>query len=169
MRGSRALWIRSSPQVASFDCPTVEITGGEPLLQEDAIPLMRRLLSEGYRVLLETGGSLPIDEVPEGVARIIDIKCPASGESARNHWENLEQLRAGDELKFVLTGREDYEWAATQIRERALAGRCPLLFSPVHGGLEAASLARWVLDDGLPVRVQLQMHKLLWPATTRGV
>ena len=156
-------------QVASFGCPTVEITGGEPLLQEDAIPLMRRLLGEGYRVLLETGGSLPIDGVPEGVARIIDIKCPASGESARNHWENLEQLRTGDELKFVLTGREDYEWAASQIRERALAGRCPLLFSPVHGGLEPASLARWVLDDGLPVRVQLQMHKLLWPATTRGV
>lgn len=156
-------------QVAAYRCRTVEITGGEPLLQDDAIPLMRRLLAEGYRVLLETGGSLPIDDVPIGVARIVDIKCPASGESARNRWENLDQLREGDELKFVLTGRDDYEWAATQIRERELAGRCPLLFSPVHGELEPASLARWVLDDGLPVRVQLQMHKLLWPGVQRGV
>jgi len=156
-------------EIERFDCPLVEITGGEPLLQADVAPLMERLLDNGQRVLIETGGSLDIAAVPEGVGRIVDVKCPGSGESERNRWENLEKLREGDELKFVLADREDYLWAARQIRSRALADRCPLLFSPVHGSLDASELAGWMLEDGLPVRLQLQLHKILWPGALRGV
>ena len=147
----------------------IEITGGEPLLQADVIPLMQALVALGRTVLIETGGSLPIERVPVGVRRIIDIKCPGSGESERNRWENLEQLRDGDELKFALADRRDYLWAVQQIGSRQLASRCPVLFSPVHDGLDAAELARWVLEDRLDVRVQLQLHKILWPGVPRGV
>ncbi len=156
-------------RVRSYGCRLVEVTGGEPLLQPDAIPLMRRLVEQGFEVLLETGGSLPIREVPQGVKRIVDVKCPGSGESERNHWDNLDDLREGDELKFVLAGREDYDWAVRELRERALVERAPILFSPVHGAIDSADLARWVLDDGLAVRVQMQLHKILWPAVLRGV
>jgi 7-carboxy-7-deazaguanine synthase len=156
-------------EIDRFHCPLVEITGGEPLLQGDVVPLMERLLESGRRVLIETGGSLDIAAVPEGVGRIVDVKCPGSGESERNRWENLDDLRKGDELKFVLADREDYLWAAGQIRSRGLAGRCPLLLSPVHGRLDAAELAGWLLEDGLPVRLQLQLHKILWPGVVRGV
>ncbi len=156
-------------RVEGYRCRTVEITGGEPLLQAEVIPLMEELVQRDYVVLLETGGSLPVDSVPRGVRRIIDVKCPGSGEADRNRWENLEQLREGDELKFVLADREDYDWAVRQIDERKLAGRCPLLFSPVHGELDAGEMAGWVLEDRLPVRVQLQLHKFLWPGVLRGV
>ena len=152
-----------------YRCRMVEITGGEPLLQADAIPLMEELVQRDHVVLLETGGSLPIDGVPRGVRRIIDVKCPGSGEADRNRWQNLEHLREGDELKFVLAHREDYDWAVRQIEQRKLAGRCPLLFSPVHGELSAGEMAGWVLEDRLPVRVQLQLHKFLWPGVQRGV
>lgn len=156
-------------RVASYGCRLVEVTGGEPLLQPEAVPLLRALVAAGHDVLLETGGSLPVDEVPAGVARIIDVKCPGSGESERNRWQNLDVLRPGDELKFVLADRGDYDWARARIRELALAGRCPLLFSPVHGALDPGELARWVLADRLPVRVQVQLHKVLWPDAERGV
>ena len=156
-------------RVAEQRCALVEVTGGEPLLQPDAITLMRELVGLGYTVLLETGGSLPVEEVPDGVRRIIDVKCPGSGESAKNRWENLDHLRSGDEIKFVLADRADYEWAAAQIGERSLAERCPLIFSPVHGKLAPGSLAGWVIEDRLPVRVQVQLHKVLWPAARRGV
>jgi 7-carboxy-7-deazaguanine synthase len=156
-------------RVTAYGCETVEVTGGEPLLQPEVLDLMRELLARGHAVMLETGGSLPIGAVPAGVRRIVDVKCPASGMSDRNRWENLAELREGDELKFVLAGREDYVWAARQIRERGLAGRCPLLFSAVHGELDPGLLARWVLEDRLPVRVQLQLHKYLWPDVERGV
>jgi 7-carboxy-7-deazaguanine synthase len=156
-------------RVESFGCPTVEVTGGEPLLQAATIPLLEALVAGGYRVLLETGGSLPIEPVPEGVHRIVDLKCPGSGESARNRWENLEVLRPGDEIKFVLAHRDDYLWAARTVRERGLGAGPPVLFSAVHGGLDAGTLARWVLDDRLPVRVQIQLHKHLWPGADRGV
>jgi 7-carboxy-7-deazaguanine synthase len=156
-------------RVAGYGCSLVEVTGGEPLLQAEVIPLLQALVELGHEVLLETGGSLPIEQVPPGVRRIIDVKCPASGESAANRWENLAELREGDELKFVLADRADYDWAAQQIRSRDLAGRCPCLVSPVHGALDAGELARWVLEDRLPVRVQLQLHKLLWPDLLRGV
>jgi 7-carboxy-7-deazaguanine synthase len=156
-------------EVAGFNCRLVELTGGEPLLQPDAIQLMESLVGAGYDVLLETGGSLPIETVPEGVRRIVDIKCPGSGEAHRNRWENLEHLRAGDELKFVVADRDDYVWAARQIRERNLERYGPLLLSPVHGVLEPGEMAEWAMADGLPVRIQIQLHKVLWPGVERGV
>jgi 7-carboxy-7-deazaguanine synthase len=156
-------------RVEGYGCRMVEVTGGEPLLQPEAIPLMQRLLERGHVVLLETGGSMPIDRVPAGVRRILDVKCPGSGEAERNRWENLDDLRDGDEIKFVLADREDYRWAMGRVEERRLAERWPVLFSPVHGVLDPAELAAWVLADGLPVRVQLQVHKILWPGVTRGV
>jgi len=156
-------------RVGTYGCTLVEVTGGEPLVQSEAIDLMRALLVRGHEVLLETGGSLPIEHVPEGVRRIVDVKCPGSGESDRNRWENLDALRPGDELKFVIANRVDYDWAAGVLRSRALHEKATVLFSPVQERLPAGELARWVLDDGLPVRLQLQMHKFLWPAAARGV
>ena len=156
-------------QVERYGCSLVEITGGEPLLQAEATVLMQALVEKGYQVLLETGGSLPVEQVPEGVIRIVDVKCPGSGEEEQNRWENLEHLRPTDELKFVVKDRLDYEWAARLVRERDLARRCPVLFSPVHGVLDPGELARWVLEEGLLVRVQIQLHKILWPGVLRGV
>jgi 7-carboxy-7-deazaguanine synthase len=156
-------------RVESYGCTLVELTGGEPLLQSEAIELMSALLARGHEVLLETGGSLPIEQVPEGVRRIVDVKCPGSGECDHNRWENLGALRAGDELKFVIVDRADYDWAVGVLRENALYERAPILFSAVHDQLSAGDLARWVLEDGLPVRVQIQMHKVLWPSAIRGV
>lgn len=155
--------------VERYRCPLVEVTGGEPLLQPETPDLLRALLARGYRVLLETGGSLPIDGLPDGVVRIVDVKCPGSGEAERNHWPNVDLLKGSDEVKFVIADRADYEWAARQVRERELARRCAVLFSGVHGDLDAGELGRWVLEDGLPVRVQVQMHKILWPGVERGV
>jgi 7-carboxy-7-deazaguanine synthase len=157
-------------RVDAYGCDVVEITGGEPLLQKDVYPLMRQLLDGGRTVMLETGGHLSVEEVPHGVIRVIDVKCPGSGESARNHWANLDRLRPTDEIKFVLRDRADYEYAREIVESRRLLGRCAaVLFSPVHGVLDAKALAAWVLEDRLPVRVQLQIHKFIWDATTRGV
>ena len=157
-------------RVDAYGCDVVEITGGEPLLQKDVYPLMRQLLDRGRTVMLETGGHLSVEDVPDGVIRVIDVKCPGSGESARNHWENLDRLRPTDEIKFVVCDRADYEYAREIVERRRLLGRCgAVLFSPVHGVLEAKALAAWVLEDRLPVRVQLQIHKFIWDATTRGV
>jgi len=155
--------------VAGWDCPRVLVTGGEPLLQEDTIPLLEALVARGYEVQIETGGSLPIEAIPREVARIVDVKCPGSGEAERNRWENLSDLTPRDELKFVLAGRSDYEWAKDLLRDRGLASVCPVLFSPVHGEVDPADLARWILADALPVRLQLQLHKTLWPGAVRGV
>jgi 7-carboxy-7-deazaguanine synthase len=155
--------------VGTYGCKLVELTGGEPLLQPEAIDLMRALVARGHDVLLETGGSLSIEHVPEGVRRIVDVKCPGSGESDRNRWENLDALRPGDELKFVIADRADYDWAAGVVVARVLQEKAPVLFSPVQDKMIAGDLARWVLDDRLPVRVQIQMHKILWPAAVRGV
>ena len=156
-------------EVDRFGCGLVEVTGGEPLLQADVHELLGRLVDRGFRVLLETSGSLPIEGVPDGVARIVDVKCPASGEVDRNRWENLDRLRAGDELKFVIADRADYLWAREQVAQRALTRRCPVLFSAVHELLDPASLAAWILEDRLDVRIQIQVHKVLWPGILRGV
>ncbi len=174
-------------EVARLGCPIVEVTGGEPLLQEDAIPLLRNLLSLGGRVLLETGGSLPIETVPQGVARIVDVKCPASGEAERNRWENLQHLKSTDEIKFVIATREDYEWAKARIGEHELAAICPLLFSWAHPlapeqqdkslkkmppgqtPISRQGLAEKILADALPVRFQVQLHKVIWAPEQRGV
>jgi len=156
-------------RVTAYGCSLVEVTGGEPLLQPEAVDLMRALLGRGLEVLLETSGSLPIDDVPSGVKRIVDLKCPDSGEVARNLWRNIDALGAGDEIKFVIASRTDYEWAADMVRSRGLAAKATVLFSPVHGGLPGGELARWILSDALPVRVQIQVHKHLWPGVPRGV
>ncbi len=156
-------------RVAEHRCPLVELTGGEPLLQPAARPLLRELCERGYEVLLETGGGLDISGVDPRVHRILDIKCPASGEAENNRWPNLEQLTERDEVKFVLAGEADYRWARELILSRRLAERCPVHVSPVHGAIDSEELASWILRDRLPVRLQLQVHKVVWGADTRGV
>ncbi len=156
--------------VMAYACPLVEITGGEPLLQEDVYPLMDRLVGAGRTVLLETGGHRPLDRVPPDVVRIVDVKCPGSGEAERMAWENLASLRPADQVKFVVQDRADYLYARDVLQRYDLASRCAaVLFSPVHGVLAPRELAAWVLEDALPVRVQLQAHKYIWDAETRGV
>jgi 7-carboxy-7-deazaguanine synthase len=156
--------------VERYGCQLVEITGGEPLLQEDVFPLMRRLLDNGRTVLLETGGHRPIDAVPDEVIKIVDVKCPASGESDKNEWRNLDALSPHDEVKFVIQDRRDYEFAVDVVRRYRLAERCAaILFSPVHGVLHPRTLSEWMLVDNLPARLQVQLHKYIWPPSTRGV
>jgi len=151
------------------DCLLVELTGGEPLLQHDIGDLARRLLESGYTVLCETSGSLPVDRVPPEVVKIVDLKPPGSGEESSNDWRNLAILDPDrDELKFVIADREDYEWAARQVRERDLA-RFVVHLSPEFESQDPRELAEWVLADGLPVRVQLQVHKFIWEPSARGV
>jgi 7-carboxy-7-deazaguanine synthase len=154
----------------ALGCELVEITGGEPLVQRECPELARRLLDKGYTVLVETSGSLPIDVLPEGVISIMDLKCPDSGECAKNHWPNIAALRPRDEVKFVIAGRADYEWARGVTREHDLPARCnAVLFSPVFSAVEPKTLVSWILEDELPVRFQLQMHKFIWPPSERGV
>ena len=153
-----------------FGCSLVEVTGGEPLLQEDVYPLMQTLLERGKTVLLETGGHRSTERVPADVVTILDVKCPGSGEVERNDWDNLARLRAHDEVKFVVKDRIDYEFARDVIARHELSGRAAAIhLSPVHGVLDPKPLSEWVLADGLPVRVQLQLHKYIWSPTTRGV
>jgi 7-carboxy-7-deazaguanine synthase len=157
-------------RVETYNCPLVEITGGEPLLQEDVYPLMQALLDRGKTVLLETGGHRPTERVPMDVVTILDVKCPGSGEAGRMHWPNLERLRPHDEVKFVLRDRDDYEYARDVITRYDLAARAAAIhLSPVHGVLNPRTLSEWVLADTLPVRVQLQLHKYIWEPDTRGV
>jgi 7-carboxy-7-deazaguanine synthase len=156
--------------VARHQCSLVEITGGEPLLQEDVYPLMERLLSSGLTVMLETGGHRPIDRVPAAVLKIVDVKCPGSGESSRNHWRNLDRLAPHDEVKFVIRDRADYEFARAIIEGHALETRAgAILMSPVHGVLDPKMLSEWMLADRLAARLQLQLHKYIWSPATRGV
>ncbi len=157
-------------EVEKYGCPLVEITGGEPLLQEDVYPLMDRLLESGHTVMIETGGHRSIARVPNAVLKIVDVKCPGSGEAHRNHWENLGIVGSHDEVKFVLKDRADYDYAKEAVAKHALIGRVGAVhFSPVHGVLDARALSEWVLADRLAVRVQLQLHKFIWSPETRGV
>jgi 7-carboxy-7-deazaguanine synthase len=157
-------------QVEAHGCPVVELTGGEPLLQADAYPLMERLLASGKTVMLETGGHVSLARVPREVVKVMDVKCPGSGESHRMDWDNLERLAPHDEVKFVLRDRADYEYARDVVRTHDLAARAAaVLFSPVHGVLDPKQLSEWVLADRLPVRLQLQVHKYIWDPNTRGV
>jgi 7-carboxy-7-deazaguanine synthase len=156
--------------VMAFGCPLVEITGGEPLLQDDVYPLMAELRDRGLTVLVETGGHISVERVPEGVVKIIDVKCPASGESARNHWPNLDLLAPADQVKFVILDRADYDFARNAVSRHALPAKCSaVLFSPVHDALPPPELASWILADKLEVRLQLQVHKYIWGAHARGV
>ena len=150
-------------------CRLVELTGGEPLLQHDIGDLATALLAGGYTVLCETSGSLPVDRVPEAVVKIVDFKCPGSGEMESNDWTNLERLAPEqDELKFVICDRGDYQWAKRQLEERSL-DRFVVHFSPEFDGLHPRKLAEWILSDGLSARLQLQVHKFIWDPQTRGV
>jgi len=149
-------------QVGSYGARQVCVTGGEPLAQKNCLPLLAALCDAGYEVCLETSGALDISGVDARVSRIVDLKAPGSGESTKNRWANLELLSARDELKFVLKDRADYEWARQTISEHHLDAVCPLLFSPVQGEIDPTALAEWILADRLPVRFQLQLHKLLW-------
>jgi 7-carboxy-7-deazaguanine synthase len=149
--------------------PLVEVTGGEPLLQPEALPLMARLADAGRTVLLETSGALDISPVDPRVHVILDVKTPGSGEVAANVWENLARLETGDEVKFVVCDRADFEWAVAQIRAHRLLDRCPVLLSAVSGRVDPTALASWILETGLPLRLQVQLHKILWDPTARGV
>lgn len=151
-------------RVAAFSCPTVCVTGGEPLAQKACLPLLTALCDAGYSVSLETSGALDVSGVDPRVSRIMDLKAPESGESARNLYANLDHLTARDEIKLVLASEADYLWARQQLADHALARRCPVLFSPVQGQLDPAKLVEWILRDRLPVRFQLQLHKVLWGA-----
>ncbi len=174
-------------QISNLKLPLVELTGGEPLLQKNSRPLMQTLGDDGFTVLIETSGAHDISQIDPRVHRIMDLKCPSSGEAARNRFENIAHLRATDEIKFVIGTREDYEWAKTQITAHRLAAICPLLFSWVHplapaqqtlvlkqvpAGLTPISrkeLAEKIIADALPVRFQIQQHKIIWPPAQRGV
>jgi 7-carboxy-7-deazaguanine synthase len=154
----------------SFETPLVELTGGEPLLQPGTIPLLTSLCDAGRTVLLETSGEADVSRVDPRVHKIMDLKAPGSGESHRNRWTNVSHIGKGDEIKFVLASREDYEWMRETIREKDLPAHTPnLLASTVFGKLAARELVAWVMTDKLPVRVQLQMHKYIWGAEAVGV
>ena len=157
-------------EVDRLDCPLVEVTGGEPLLQEDVYPLMQSLLDRGRTVLLETGGHRSTRRVPEAVVTVLDVKCPGSGEAHRNDWSNLQRLRPHDEVKFVIRGRVDYEYARDVVTRHHLGERAAAVhLSPVHGVMNLRQLAEWALADRLPARVQVQLHKYIWDPVTRGV
>lgn len=149
-------------QVAAYSPRYVCVTGGEPLAQKACPELLSRLCDSGYEVSVETSGALDISKVDTRVSRVMDIKTPASSEEASNRYENIDALTANDQVKFVICNREDYDWAKQKLEEFDLASRCEVLFSPVHGDIEARQLAEWILEDNLPVRMQVQLHKYLW-------
>lgn len=158
-------------KVKGYACSLVEVTGGEPLLQEDTLPLISNLLDKGFRVLLETNGSLDVSRVDRRCLRIIDVKLPTSGEAGKNYLRNISMLHAGDELKFVIGGKKDYAFAKKILHRipEAVKDEIVVNFSPIFGIMEPGRLAGWILDDRLPVRLNLQLHKVLWPQDMRGV
>lgn len=169
-RGSPMLPSAILQKIKEFSCHTVCITGGEPLLQQSVLSLMTQICDEGYTVTLETGGSLPIDAVDPRVHVILDIKCPGSGMSEKNHWDNLKAIKPKDEIKFVLLDRNDYDWAVKVIHQHNLSSLTPhLLLSPVFGKLDPQELVKWILEDRLPVRLNMQLHKFIWTPETKGV
>lgn len=156
-------------KIRNYPCKLVELTGGEPMLQKEIPELSARLLDLGYTVLMETGGSLDLSPLDPRVIKIMDLKCPGSGEEEKNYWPNLSILQPHDQIKFVLKDRRDYEWVLAKIREHRLGYRFHLLFSPVHGELDLQQLAKWMLADGVSARFQVQLHKYIWHPETRGV
>ncbi len=156
-------------RVGSYGCSLVEVTGGEPLHQPGALVLLTKLCDAGYHVMLETSGTCDISTIDNRVSIIMDVKCPGSGMTDRMMWTNIEHLSQKDEVKFVLKDRPDYEWAKDIVTQYGLENRCPVLLSPVFGSLDLQPLAKWILNDRLPVRIQVQLHKLIWDPETRGV
>jgi len=173
--GQRMTLTEIVQRVVEIGTPLVEVTGGEPLAHAPAFRLVTLLLDAGFTVLVETSGAIDLAPLDLRAHRIMDLKCPGSGESARNLWSNLDHLGGGDEIKFVLADRADYEWAVDVVRGRGLDARVregslrAILFSPVWDAIELRDLAGWILADGLPVRLQIQLHKLIWGPTARGV
>lgn len=169
-RGERLRRADVLAQVLAFDCPLVEVTGGEPLLQGEVYPLMAELADAGKTVLLETSGAHDIANVDPRVVIVMDLKCPDSGEEHRNHWPNLDRLKPTDEVKFVIASERDWRWAEAAIRDHRLDERFTVLVSAVFGKLAPVQLVEWLLAAKLPrVRVQVQLHKVIWEPTTRGV
>ncbi len=156
-------------EVKKYGCRLVEVTGGEPLFQSECNELMYTLCNEGYEVMLETGGSLPVKDVDKRVQIIMDLKCPSSGMMKKNFYENTNYLKSSDEVKFVIGSREDYDWSKETILEYDLKNKCSILFSAVFGKIEPAKIVEWILEDKLNVRFQLQMHKFIWDPQTKGV
>ena len=156
-------------EVKKLDCNLVELTGGEPLFQEESLELMKRFCDEGFEVMLETGGSLPIQNIDKRVMIILDLKCPSSNMMKKNLYENLEFIKANDEIKFVIGSREDYEWTKEIISKFGLVKKCSILLSVVFAKLDPVTLVNWILEDKLDVRFQLQMHKFIWEPNTKGV
>lgn len=154
--------------ISDYGCSLVEITGGEPLIQRETPQLAETLLSKGYKILLETNGTQNIDIIQSDVTRIMDIKTPGSGESEKTEWNNIDRLDRKDEVKFVLTSRSDYDWSKEILQQFRLTKKCAVLFSPAHGMCDPAELARWILEDRLLVRLQLQYHKIIWPNDVKG-
>ena len=155
-------------EIQRYDCKLVEVTGGEPLMQEECINLMKTLLNKNYQVMLETGGSLPLNEVPKKVIKIVDFKCPSSNMSKKNDWAIIKNLNSKDEVKFVIGDKDDYEWTKKKINEYNLNDKT-ILFSPVHDILDPKILSDWILKDNLKVRLQMQLHKYIWSPETKGV
>ncbi|MBM4171004.1 MAG: 7-carboxy-7-deazaguanine synthase QueE [Ignavibacteria bacterium] len=156
-------------EVKRYKCNLVEVTGGEPLMQEDVFVLMSRLCNEGFDVMLETGGSISIKEVEKRVMIVMDLKCPSSNMLKKNLYSNIDYLKRNDEIKFVIGSKEDYDWAKAIIKTYRLVNKCDILFSVVYGELEPVKLVNWILEDKLKVRYQLQMHKVIWHPETKGV
>jgi len=156
-------------EIGKYNCNLVEITGGEPLVQQGSLDLIHKLCEAGYKVLLETGGSLPIKEIDRRVNIILDLKCPSSGMEKKNLYDNLDYIKPSDEVKFVIGSREDYEWTKEKLNEYDLTNKAKILCSVVFGKLEPLTLVNWILEDKLKVRFQLQMHKFIWKPEERGV
>ncbi|MFQ5864592.1 MAG: radical SAM protein [bacterium] len=156
-------------KVESYGCKLVELTGGEPLLQKDIYELANRLLEKNYTVIIETSGERDVSKLDPRVIKIVDIKCPSSGESQKNRWQNLEYLTPQDEVKFVVKDQKDYKWAVDVVKKHNLENRVQLVFSPVWAELELLDLAQWILQDRLKARFQVQLHKFIWSPEKRGV
>ena len=156
-------------EIKRWDCNLVEVTGGEPLFQDECIDLLNELVNSNYEVMLETGGSLSISDVPKKVVKIVDFKCPSSGMVKKNLWSIVDDLQANDEVKFVIGNREDFDWAKDRITEYSLDKICTLLFSPTFGEIDPQQIVEWILAENLPVRMQLQMHKMIWSPEEKGV
>ena len=156
-------------EIKRWDCNLVEVTGGEPLFQDECIDLLNELVNSNYEVMLETGGSLSISDVPKKVIKIVDFKCPSSKMVKKNLWSIVDDLQPHDEVKFVIGNRGDFDWAKDRITEYSLDKICTLLFSPTFGEIDPQQIVKWILADNLPVRMQMQMHKMIWSPEEKGV
>ena len=156
-------------EIQQWDCNLVEVTGGEPLFQEECIDLLNDLVNSSYEIMLETGGSLSISDVPKEVIKIVDFKCPSSGMVKKNLWSIVDHFQPHDEVKFVIGNREDFDWAKNRIEEYSLDKICTLLFSPTFGEIDPQQIVEWILAENLPVRIQMQMHKMIWSPEEKGV